>query len=710
MMRRYMRAVIIRAFFNTKNIIKMNKKLIFTLVSGLVSTQAFAEINLNLNPVVVTATRSAQNSFDLPVSIDAIDSETIHDARLGANLSEVSPRIPGVVINNRYNSAQELSISTRGFGARSLFGVKGVRIYADGIPLTTPDGQGQLGALNLDTVGQVEFLRGPFSALYGNSSGGVVQAITRDGSKTPTLSGGITFGSYNTKREFLTIEGQQGDVNYIMSTSQITSNGYRDHSEYRKDNFNSKISFNLNEDTKLTLVANYLNQPYTDDPQALSPTQFKQNPKQAIASSYTGNTRVTREQTYGGVILDHNLSDTQSVRLMTYYGERSNLQYLPTAASGFKRDFGGADIRWTYKDTLFAKPFSFAAGMSYDMMEDDRKRWSTSAGEKTVLRRDELQKAWNVDQYAQATFEPTDRWLLVAGMRHSKIKMNVNDKYLTNTTGDDGGALEYSNTSPVLGATFKVTPSFNLYVNYGKGFETPTFAEMSYSNASTGDGPNLSMKPSKTRNYEVGAKAFVGDNTRVNLALFKIDAKNEIVVAKNDTGTNFTSYKSVAETERKGLELSIDSRLPYNFSFYGAYTLMDAEFTNNFSDDLNSAASRVKSGNKIPGTYTATTYSELMWKYPAYGFSAAAEAIYLSSTNAYDTNNATYKADSNTLFNLRAGFTQQLNNWKITEFARVDNLSDQSYVSSIKVNSAQSYEPGPGRNYMLGVSASYMFK
>ncbi len=708
----------------------MNKKLIFTLVSGLVSTQAFAEINLNLNPVVVTATRSAQSSFDLPVSIDAIDSETIHDARLGANLSEVSPRIPGVVINNRYNSAQELAISTRGFGARSVFGVKGVRIYADGIPLTTPDGQGQLGALNLDTVGQVEFLRGPFSALYGNSSGGVVQAITRDGSKTPTLSGGITFGSYNTKREFLTIEGQQGDVNYIMSTSQITSNGYRDHSEYRRDNFNSKISFNLNEDTKLTLVANYMNQPYTDDPQALTPTQFKQNPKQAKPiDTYTGNTRVIREQTYGGVILDHNLSETQSLRLMTYYGERSNLQYLPTSASGFKRDFGGADMRWTYKDTLFAKPFSFAAGIAYDMMEDDRKRWSTKdasnnpVGVKTALTRSEMQKAWNVDQYAQATFEPTERLLLIAGMRHSKVKMNVEDTYLGD--GNAGGALEYSNTSPVLGATFKVTPSFNLYANYGEGFETPTFAEMSYSSvngSNAGAGPNLTMKPSKTKNYEVGAKAFVTDNTRVNLAIFKIDSKNEITVADNNTSTNTSVYKSVAETERKGLELSIDSRLPYNFSFYGAYTLMDAEFKNNFANDANTASTRVSSGNKIPGTYTATTYSELMWKYPAYGFSTAVEAIYVSSTNAYDSNiayntfssstiaNGKFKVDSNTLFNLRAGFTQQIGNWKLTEFARIDNLSDQSYVSSIKVNTAQAFEPGPGRNYMLGVSASYMFK
>jgi len=362
------------------------------------------------------------------------------------------------------------------------------------------------------------------------------------------------------------------------------------------------------------------------------------------------------------------------------------------------------------------------------MMEDDRKRWSTKDGStpvgvKTSLTRDEMQKAWNVDQYAQATFEPTDRWLLIAGMRHSKIRMNVDDKYLTNPTGDDGGSLEYSNTSPVLGATFKVTPTFNLYANYGEGFETPTFAEMSYSNATTGAGPNLTMKPSKTKNYEVGFKAFLTDNTRVNLALFKIDAKNEIAVDVNNSTDNYTSYKSVAETQRKGLELSVDSRLPYNFSFYGAYTLMDAEFKNNFCGGSSCTASTtVSSGNKIPGTYTATTYSELMWKYPAYGFSTAIEAIYVSATNAYDSNisinpaNAdtkafgNFKLDSNTLINLRAGFTQQIGNWKLNEFARVDNLSDQSYVSSLKINTAQAFEPGPGRNYMLGISASYMFR
>lgn len=695
----------------------MYKKQIYALIAAILTPQAYADEASITSPVVITATRTEQSSFDLPVSIDVIDAQTINDSRLMANLSELSPRIPGVVINNRYNSAQELAISSRGFGARSLFGVKGVRVYADGIPLTTPDGQGQLGALSLDTAGQIEFMRGPFSALYGNSSGGVVQTITRDGAQDPTVSGGISFGSFDTMRESLTFEGQNGNLNYILNATQITSDGYRDYSKYKKNNFNSKFTYKSSEDTKITIIANYLDQPYTQDPQALSPTQFRDNPRQAASTSTTANTRVIRDQKFSGITLDHNLSETQSVRLMTYYGERNNLQYLPTSASGFAREFGGMDARWTLKENFLNRPFSLTAGLNYDSMKDDRQRWGASGGEKTTPSRDEIQKAHNIDQFAQLTFEPSEKWMLIAGLRHSVIKMNVNDQFLSNTSGDDGGALKYSNTSPVLGATFKVNPMLNLYANYGTGFETPTFAEMSYSNASTGDGPNLTMQPSKSKNFEIGAKAFVTENARVNLALFKITAKNELAVAENNTTTNFTSYKSAANTERKGLELAIDSNLPNNFKFYGAYTLMDAEFTNTYCgaavNCVSTAKSRVNPGNKIPATYKSTAYSELSWKYPAYGFSAALENISFSSTNVYDSNHsdyATFKTKAYSLFNIRAGLTQNAGKWRISEYARIDNLTDKSYVSSVKVNSATPFEPGPTRNYTIGINTSYSFK
>ena len=128
--------------------------------------------------VVVTATRIEQKSFDLPASIDAVGKAAIQDQQLRVNISESLGGVPGLVANNRYNYAQDLQISIRGFGARASFGVRGVKLYQDGIPFTMPDGQGQTGSFALDTAKRIEVLRGPFAALYGNASGGVIQLFT----------------------------------------------------------------------------------------------------------------------------------------------------------------------------------------------------------------------------------------------------------------------------------------------------------------------------------------------------------------------------------------------------------------------------------------------------------------------------------------------------------------------------------------------------
>ena len=683
------------------------------LMLSFVSSFAFADDLTTLSPTVVTATRSEAKSFDLPVSIDVVGQETLHDAKVGASISEVSQRIPGVVINNRNNYAQELAISSRGFGARSAFGVKGVRLYIDGIPLNTPDGQGQSGSITLDSIQQLEFLRGPFSALYGNSSGGVVQAITKDGAKDPTLTFGFSAGSYNTLREFSTFEGQVGDLNYIVSGSEITSTGYREHSKYQKDNLNSKFTYKVNEDTKATFIINYNNQPYTEDPQSLAPSEFLKNPKQTPSTSITAQTRVYKQQTYTGFILDHQISEKQSVKLTSYYGIRDNAQFLPTSESEYGRNFGGFDFRWSKASEFLNRPLNFTLGTNYDEMEDKRKRFNVSNGNKSAMTRDEFQTAYNFDQYGQISFEPTDQLLLIAGVRHSRVAMNVKDHFLTD--GDSSGIVAYTNTSPVLGATFKVTPKFNLYANYGRGFETPTFAEMTYSDVlnskggGVGVGPNLSMTPSRTKNYEIGAKAFVTDNTRINLALFKVDAKNEIIAFAYDGAAKTTQYASTANTERKGIEISLDSRLPYNFNLYGAYTIMDAEFRNRFSENYTGSPITVTPGMNIPATYKNTGYAELSWKYPAYGFSTATEVVYFSDTYAYDNNNVAFRPGAYTIANVRASLDQKYSNWSVKEFVRLDNIFDRSYVSNVKVNTTTPFEPGLPFNYTVGLSASYKF-
>ena len=698
-------------------------KIRLLILSLFTSSFAIAEDIRELSPTVVTATRYETNSFDLPLSIDAVTGSEIRDARTGANLSEIAPRIPGVVINYRATAAQELSISTRGFGARSQFGVKGIRIYADGIPLNSADGQGQAGSINIDTLGQIEFLRGPFSALYGNSSGGVVQAFTRDGAKDPTLTIGASSGTWHTNKQSITAEGQAGPVNYIFNTYQYVSDGYRDFSQYRRDNFNGKISYQFSPDTKFTFVGNYMDQPYTNDPNALTPAQYASNSRQvgtnsALTSTARAlNSRLYRINSYGGVIIDHNLSEKDSVRLMAYNGSRSNLQYLTTgAASEIVRDTEGFDFRWTRKDLFLNRPFNFTAGLTYDSMEDIRSRYKYNAPgvysplgtDKDKDRREE-QKAFNLDQYIQASYEPTDRLLVIAGLRRSRVNIQNNDLWLGETVPvDSTGQVTFTNTSPVAGMTFKVTPTLNVYANYGRGFETPTFAEMTYSTPG-GAGPNLSMVPSKAKNYEIGLKAYVTSNTRINVALFKVDTKNEIVVTNSNASLQ-NVYGSIANTERKGIELSLDSQLPYNFNFYQTYTYLDSEFKNSFTNLISNVQSTVAVGNRLAGVYKNTAYTELSWKYPALNFSSAIENIYFSDVHGFDSNAGANKAEAFSIINLRASLKQSYNNWNFSEFARAENVFDEKYVGNVRVNNNATFETGAPRNYTVGVTTSYTFK
>ncbi len=692
-------------------------------------------------PIVVTGTRVEQNSFDLPMSIDSTDAEQIQEGQLKVNLSESSSRVPGIVINNRNNPAQDLAIQVRGFGARSAFGVRGVRLYADGIPMTMPDGQGQTGTFNLDTASRVEYLRGPFSALYGNSSGGVVQIFTKDGEKDPTLSGGITFGSYNTRRESIGFSDSGDGFDYIINANTYRSDGYRDQSDTRRDTLHGKINFNINDDTKLTVVATALDQPENEDPQGLTAAQLKADREQAGTNSELFNTRVSRDHQQVGATLEHNLTSNDTARLMAYYGQRDNEQFqsvsvaAQTSAPGFQRNgggvavidrsFGGIDARWSHKGELASKPFNFTVGLNYDLMNDDRTGYQnfigTTLGVKGILRRDEKNEARNFDQYAQASLDILPSWSVSGGVRHSRVSFKTKDHYIATGNGNDSGSVDFSETTPVLGTVFKLTDSVNLFANVGESFETPTFVEMAYNPDFNKSGLNLDLKPAKSRQYEVGAKAFVGTNTLVNAALFKIDTDDEIVVATSQGGR--TTYRNVPTSERKGLELSLDSQLPHDVRLYLAYTLLDAKFTDSFSACQtpfpNGTSCRfgvagdfetIASGSKIPGTYRYNLYGEVSWKHQPTGFSTALEMRKSSDTNV-SFNSADGKADSYTVFNWRGGLSQTVNNWKFAEFVRIENIFDQEYVGSVRVadGNQRFYEAAPTRNWLLGLSAAYKF-
>jgi iron complex outermembrane receptor protein len=686
---------------------KLTVQLALVGLAGL-AMPAFAADSVTA-PVVVTGTRIEQNSFDLPMSINAISGDVIRDAQQQVNLSEVAVRIPGIVVNNRNQAAQELSITSRGFGSRSQFGIRGIRIYSDGIPLTMPDGQGTTGTFNLDTADRIEVLRGPFSALYGNSSGGVIQIFTKNGGPENEVSSSAFYGSYGTHRESLTYSGKKDQLDYVLNASQFETDGYRVNSAYKRDVLHTKVGLQLTSDTKITLVANYFDQPNARDPGGLTRAELNADPRKARTNAIERNLHKDTTNTQAGLTLDHKVSDTDAVKVAGYYGTRKNLQFLfDDTASGYDRDFGGVSANWTHNGQLAGRPLNFTVGTNYDSMEDDRYRYiNTVVGvivpgtSNSNLSRSEINKAYNFDQYVQAEWKFHDQWDLHAGVRHSRVTFDNTDKI----AHAYDQKKSYDKTSPVLGLVFKVSQTFNLYANAGQGFETPTFVEQSYNNDTTPTGNNSTLQPSTSENFEIGAKAFLTDSTLLNLAVFNVKTKNEIVV---DSSNAVTVYKNAGDTERSGLELSIDSNLGNNIKAYMSYSYLNAEFKDSFSTGTSNTF--IAAGNKIPGTYKDRLYTELSWKHPVSGFNTAVEGIYSSKTYANDTN--LDSLGNYGMFNWRGGFTQNLNNWKINEYVRVENITNKSYVSNARVNDSASrfFEPGLPRNWAVGVNASYSFK
>jgi iron complex outermembrane receptor protein len=669
-------------------------------------------------PVVVTATRIEQNSFDLPVSIDVVKKEDIQDGQLGMTLSESLIRVPGITAQNRTQMAQDPQISTRGFGARSAFGVRGLRLYVDGIPLSMPDGIGQPGNVDLDVVSSIEVLRGPFSSLYGNSSGGVIQLFTEKSPKTLELSAGTTFGSYGTHKENVKAAGTSEGIEYLVNYSNFESDGYRDHSASNKSQGTAKFGINLSEDTKLNVLVNWFDQD-AQDPLGLTRAAAFSNPKSATPEATISNTRVSRSNTQAGFNLQHLINENNSVTLISYVGTRENLQYLALAstapvnangrASQISRDFYGSDLRWDNKGEAFNRPYNFSLGLAYGKMNDSRLDVNADNGvmrsinQVRRLNRDEKNIAYNFDQYAQIKWSVLDNVDIHAGVRHSKVQLKVEDNFVSGlgNSGDNSGKVEYQKTTPVVGTVWKINPAINLYANYGKGFETPTFVEVAYSGP-TGGVPNLGLSPSLSRNFEVGTKAFIADNTQVNLSLFKTITESEIVI---QAAGAFTTYTNAGKTSRDGVELSVNSELPNNFSLYGAYTLLNAKFESDFI----SSGNTVKSGNTIPGTYRTQAYGEIAWKNAPSGFRTAFEVRQNSKSFVNDINTDT--APAYTIFNVRAGFEQKLQAWRLSEYVRIENIFDKEYIGSVRVNdsNARFFEPAAGRNWLVGLNANYAF-
>ncbi|WP_215901622.1 TonB-dependent receptor family protein [Acinetobacter lactucae] len=668
----------------------------------------------------VEATRTDTTYLQTPASVFRIDAPQA-DTSSQVNLTEVVKGVPSLQLRNRENYAQDLQLSMRGFGARSTFGVRGIRLYVDGIPATMPDGQGQTSNIDLSSLDHVEVLTGPFSSLYGNSSGGTILTSTKEGQGKDSIELSYSGGSHDKNRAGLVLQGGAKGANepsYVISSSYFDTDGYREHSGAEKVLNNAKLSWNLDDGSKINWVTNYV-KIHADDPQGLTHDQWNTNPRQQVPFLKQFNVRKDIEQTQTGVTWSKPINDKNELYAMAYLGNRQVTQYqsIPKStqdasinhAGGvidFERDYYGADFRWTGKELL--PNTTLSVGVALDAMDEDRKGFENFNlvngqpyyGVKGKLRRDEDNTLWNIDPYLQASWQFLPTWRLDTGVRYSNVHYKSEDRYLSN--GDDSGKTDYNKVLPSAALSWQILPELMAYVSYAKGFETPTFTEMAY-RPDGESGFNFDLTASTSDTYETGLKSQnqLGDFT---LAVFQTKTNDDIVSAGNSNGRS--TFRNADKTLREGVEFAWNKKLWRDLTAIASYTYLDATFDADIPA-LGSIA-QIPSGNAIPGIAKNQAYASLAWQ-PSHGLYGGVDVQYMDKVYVNDTNSDA--APSYSVTSANVGYAWVMGDWKVNSFARVDNLFDKNYAGSVIVNDGNGryFEPADGRNWSAGLRVIKQF-
>ncbi len=677
-----------------------------------------------LDTVVVTATRDAEEPLDVPAAVERIDADQIRRAKMRVNVSESLQRVPGVVARDRQNYAQDVQISIRGFGARATFGVRGIRLYTDGIPATMPDGQGQVSHFALDEAARIEVLRGPFSALYGNSSGGVIQVFTEPPPPAAEARVGISAGSDGAWRANLGAGGSWpgGPGGYRAHASRFATDGYRVHSAARRDGAQALLEGEV-ANSSVRLIANTVDIA-ADDPQGLTFGELAGDRRAASPGANAFNTRKRVRQQQIGSRIDRDLLDGVALALTAHAGRRQTVQFLsvPVAAqrsplSGggvidLDRDYSGLDARVRGELTLLGRPLAVTGGIEVQQSAEDRLGFENFVGPvlgvQGALRRDERNRVAAFDQYFQADWEVAPRWRLIAGARRSAVDFRSRDAFTAPGNPDDSGALRFTETTPVAGVLFRATPTLSLYANAGQGFETPTFNELAYRSDGS-SGLNTELRAARSDNAEIGLR-MRGSRHVFDVTAFESRTRGELAVASNSGGRS--TFTNAGVSRRRGLEVSASGEIASDWRYAVALTALDARYRDGFSVCAAAPCPRpdvvVPAGSRIPGVAKRSGFAEIIYS-PDGLLELSVSGRFSSRVFADDRNLASAPGFGS--MDISGSRRWARGPLALELFARIDNVLDREIVGSVIVNESNGryFEPSPGRTWLLGVDATLAF-
>lgn len=676
-----------------------NNKSAFFYLSGLmafpISMTAFGQTGAD---IMVTAPVIKRELYQTPVSMSVVRPESIKNGQPMLKLDETLSQVPGIFLQNQENFAQGERVAIRGFGARAPFGVRGITVVVDGIPYTLPDGQAQLDAIDLDSAGRLEVIRGPASVLYGNAAGGVISATTADGRNNPNQTSiRATGGSNRFGKVALSNGGDNGDWSHNVSLSALNAKGYRDQAEVEKYLFNSKLRWALDNDRSLTAIVNLLDNPRSQDPGALTAEQAAEDKSQAGKFTEKFDTGQTVDQQVLGLQYQDLSAGPGEFRAKTFYMRRNFEQQLPFPGPSridYNRNYFGVSTDYRQSFKIAGLPFRYVAGLEAREQRDDRLRTEMSfGGDLQGLTADELQTATTLGAFAQGDLNFTDQLALSIGGRFDRVRMKVTDDF--SSDGDQSGDRTFREWSGSAGLSYRYLPTHQAFANISTAFETPTFSE--FANPSGVGGLNPDSQPQKSLNHELGLRGALNNGMDYDLTLFWVDVRDELIPYQLVGPDDRTFYRNAGDTVRKGFEATAGWLVSESWRIETALTLADYTFNEYSSGGDN------YDGNRLPGLPEKLWSTRLQWLGLG-GTFATLETRYIGDMVADDANDV--EVDDYWLVNLRGGDTFYVGrNLLLNGFAGVRNLTDRDHFANVRINASNDryFEPAAGRTCYAGL-------
>lgn len=665
-----------------------------------------------LPTVRVTATREGPRApLELPYALTITHPDSLAAARRLA-VDELLFAVPGVALANRQNPTQDPRISIRGFGARSAFGVRGVRVLQDGIPVTLPDGQTPVDVLDLQGAGRVDVVRGSASSLYGNAAGGVIDVRSTPPALVPLAPyARIVAGSETPAIAVAGASGTVNDVGYSSTISRVSGPGYRQYSDQLATHAAARVALTPHGSANsFTLAARFLDIPLAENPGALTKAQFDTAPRMADPASVRKQAGKTVRQGDLALTFARELGDRGSLDATVFGGGRTFANPLTFATIDVDRRSGGASLHASDLAIAGVHSLRLSAGADAQWMHDDRREHSncadatattascpTGANLRGALTKDQLELVTSVGPFVRGELALAPSLLLSAGVRADAVRFEVRDHLITATNPDDSGDRTLHAVSPSAGIVWRATPLSSLYASASSSFETPTTTELGNKpDGSAGINPDL--QPQRTLMLEVGSKGIVPLlGVRWDAALFQARARDELVPFAIPGGQGRNYYRNAGRTLRRGAELGVQADAG-PLSFQSSYTYSHFRYV----DYVVSGTSYA--GNRIPGVPVHALAAEASLRHGVMTFNATADVA--SGMMVDDPNSA--ETNGRAIFGIGVMGRVRAGDAELSPMIAVQNLGDVHAVGSVSVNATggKYYEPAPGRALVVRLSVS----